>query len=391
MTKTKDTLNAGLILTALSVSLIYPLSMSFFPQIIGLIGCGVLYFQKQPIVLPNNKFFICIGMIGALILLSGLWAYRPEESFTRALKVSGILISFIPLIVFFKSLSHESLQKIRQYILYPFLIVGLFLLIELSLNFPLLKLFMTGNLETWILNKHLGALFVLSPAVFFLHENKKSILFWVLVALLFGMFLTTASQSVQLAAIALIGAYIGFKIMPKLIVGLSFLGASLSILIVPFIATYCYHLFAKDIGDEGILRRASAAQRLEIWDFVSRKIMENPILGMGIDATRYIHFDTEKAYYHSNTVLHPHSISLQIWLELGAVGVAATMAIFLMIYTCMQKMTDDQKKYSYILFTGIFCILMASWSIWASWIIGLVMLITAFAQIDLKNGGRYRD
>lgn len=61
--------------------------------------------------------------------------------------------------------------------------------------------------------------------------------------------------------------------------------------------------------------------REEIWRFAIARIWENPWVGHGMDASRAF---TETITVGDETMralpLHPHSASLQIWLETGAVG-----------------------------------------------------------------------
>ena len=85
----------------------------------------------------------------------------------------------------------------------------------------------------------------------------------------------------------------------------------------------------------------SAAHRVLIWDFVTDRIAERPILGWGMEASRAMPEGTrppgadtltrfgltspeDRAWFSQSAVqrlpLHPHNASLQIWLELGAVG-----------------------------------------------------------------------
>jgi O-antigen ligase len=78
--------------------------------------------------------------------------------------------------------------------------------------------------------------------------------------------------------------------------------------------------------------------RLAIWRFTSARIAERPILGYGFDAARAIgrehvtaflqtRVDTEPRPPVELMPLHPHNAPLQIWLELGLVGVACVLAM----------------------------------------------------------------
>jgi O-antigen ligase len=68
----------------------------------------------------------------------------------------------------------------------------------------------------------------------------------------------------------------------------------------------------------GQVGKHSWAERLDIWRFVSAEVLQNPIKGWGLDASRA---------WPADIPLHPHDAALQIWLELGALG-AALAALF---------------------------------------------------------------
>jgi len=61
----------------------------------------------------------------------------------------------------------------------------------------------------------------------------------------------------------------------------------------------------------GQIGKASWAERLDIWRFVSGEIYANPIKGWGLDASRA---------WPNDIPLHPHDAALQLWLELGVLG-----------------------------------------------------------------------
>lgn len=64
---------------------------------------------------------------------------------------------------------------------------------------------------------------------------------------------------------------------------------------------------------------ASWAHRVEIWTFTAERIAERPLLGWGLDASRT---------FGVAIPLHPHAAPLQLWLELGLLGVAVAAAFW---------------------------------------------------------------
>jgi O-antigen ligase len=71
--------------------------------------------------------------------------------------------------------------------------------------------------------------------------------------------------------------------------------------------------------------------RKGIWDYVCARILEQPWIGHGLDASRAVTDSIVVASMDLRAVqLHPHSASLQIWFETGAVGAAlAALALLL--------------------------------------------------------------
>lgn len=74
----------------------------------------------------------------------------------------------------------------------------------------------------------------------------------------------------------------------------------------------------------------SWAARAGIWDYVCARILEQPWLGHGLDSARAVTDRIQVRELDMRGVpLHPHSASLQIWYETGAIGAALAAAALL--------------------------------------------------------------
>jgi len=78
--------------------------------------------------------------------------------------------------------------------------------------------------------------------------------------------------------------------------------------------------------------------RLNIWEFVSSKVEDRPLVGHGFRMSRLFGAEENKYYLETREQfgvsrwrlklpLHPHNISLQIWLELGLIGIILYLGI----------------------------------------------------------------
>jgi O-antigen ligase len=73
---------------------------------------------------------------------------------------------------------------------------------------------------------------------------------------------------------------------------------------------------------------SSAQHRVHIWNFVSQWALERPLTGWGFDSSSDFGNRGVEPFSPGYSVipLHPHNAALQIWLELGIVGVLLTLA-----------------------------------------------------------------
>lgn len=137
-----------------------------------------------------------------------------------------------------------------------------------------------------------------------------------------------ASQFGQSANIAAFGAgaiaFLAALAAPRLaILGLG--GAIAAwILAAPFLTP----LFVQALPSASL--PYSWASRLEVWSYVASRIAEQPWIGHGLDASRVDDATIVVQGQTSGAIpLHPHSASLQIWFETGAVGALLASACVL--------------------------------------------------------------
>jgi len=80
--------------------------------------------------------------------------------------------------------------------------------------------------------------------------------------------------------------------------------------------------------------KESAGHRLLIWSFVGNRIADHPVLGWGLDSSRAIPGGgiVIRPPHETWLPLHPHNAALQVWLELGAVGVLPFVALLALLW-----------------------------------------------------------
>lgn len=134
----------------------------------------------------------------------------------------------------------------------------------------------------------------------------------------------------------------------------------------------------------------SAYHRILIWNFTAGKILEAPVTGWGFDGSKHIPGNEQKLDKQESALpLHPHNGPLQIWLELGAVGIIiAAIFCFLIISTIRQfHDRDGARETSSALFAAGFSVLCVSFGIWQSWWVAVLFLVAAFLIAARRDSG----
>ena len=132
--------------------------------------------------------------------------------------------------------------------------------------------------------------------------------------------------------------------------------------------------------------------RRVIWSFSKEKILEKPFLGHGIFSSKSIG-DQYKIINHKNKMssaipLHPHNSILQLWLELGVIGI---ILFYILLYKFISKIYEIKKINSqYAAFSlaslfQIFFIGQFSYGFWQTWWISVIFINILIYNILYKK------
>lgn len=132
----------------------------------------------------------------------------------------------------------------------------------------------------------------------------------------------------------------------------------------------------------------SWAARTAIWDYASARVMEQPIIGHGLEASRAV---TEKVYVRGMELtaipVHPHSASLQIWYETGAIGALLAAAVLITGGLWLARAFDGNRAgaaAACATLASLGLIANFSYGIWAEW--WMATLFIAAAAVGSLRG-----
>ena len=132
--------------------------------------------------------------------------------------------------------------------------------------------------------------------------------------------------------------------------------------------------------------------RRVIWSFSKEKILEKPLFGHGIFSSKVIG-NQYKVINHKNKMLpaiplHPHNSVLQLWLELGVIGI---MLFYIFLYKIINNIYKIKKinrqfaAFSLVSLFQIFLIGQLSYGFWQIWWISIIFINIIIYNILYKK------
>lgn len=128
--------------------------------------------------------------------------------------------------------------------------------------------------------------------------------------------------------------------------------------------------------------------RIGIWQEAARRIAEHPLIGHGFDATRVLGANTGliPGTKWPALPLHTHNAFLQVWLELGVVGIALVIAMLAAGMRALWPLAARPLALAVALatLTGTAVIALISFGVWQHWWLATWMLAAALTQLALR-------
>ena len=380
---------------------------------------------------------VCVSALVAWAALSTFWSIDPEQSFVRVLKIAALGLCGLILLRAALRLDEEERRLAAQGLLAGLCLLLVQLAVEVVTGGVITGLLHPSeSLDPAfrMLNLHNGAavlaIFVWPGAAIAARRHSLPTVA-VLILLSLALILYIGAGSALLAMIVGGMAMALVRFGPK--------RAFLAITVLSVLAVVLAPVLPNAIPVGGWMRdipgsvRFSVYHRSKIWAFTADQIRRRPILGWGMDSARslpggdaLVDIDRDLEYEGAYEVLcdrfstgapnpvpppsphdesprterggmpkycttppydslalvlplHPHNASLQLWLELGALGalMGAALAFLAQIALAGAKHSATDKAAAFGTFAAAFVIAGLSYGIWQSWWHSSLWLIAA--------------
>lgn len=260
----------------------------------------------------------------AWCLLSVTWALDRTLAAVQALQLIGALVAFTLVLTVVNELTVRERRLVGMGCVVGALLGALVLAIDGYGGMPLQSLLRHGDPHPppHMLNKALLTITLLVwPAALHLWQLGRRACAALLLCVVAAAVIPQDSSTAALALIVGIAAAILARVTGRFALWLVGLSLVTGVLLTPYLVDPLRTWFTAHM-DQGAWW--SAHHRLYIWSFVLERMAEKPWLGWGVEASRAMP-DFGWAIWPGQDrmiPLHPHNEFLQVWLELGPIGLA---------------------------------------------------------------------
>ena len=342
----------------------------------------------KQIGLPALAFVALVAWAAA----STLWA--PAQNLPLAGKILGTLATGLALVLATTDLPPKDRVWVSASVLAAAFVLIALCVVEAVLDMPFNRAAQPDALSELLIRNPGRGVFVLDAIAFGAIGAALSLRsLYLRIALIVALVATIGLLSVQFdmtanaASFVLGGAFFILTLAaPRL--GLALMGALAAfwMLAAPWVMLLLRAPMERWIETAP----ASWGMRVQVWTYAADKITLHPILGWGLESSR--HFDEVRAYRdftYDAIPLHPHSISLQIWLELGLVGALLATAVIVLVTRAAIK-TLAPHNVAAAAASASAAVLWLGWNLsygaWQEWYLALTF-IAAAAALALRRSG----
>ncbi|HAB38135.1 MAG TPA: hypothetical protein DCE52_09105 [Rhodobacteraceae bacterium] len=376
-------------------------SRSTVPILFFLTLLSFFYSDKPLIRIPLNKGVLTIVVMSiGWLLFRAMYIESGEHSLLSWTKIVAICGAGLILFRYVIGLDDKNKARISR-----FLIGGVFVSLAiifigcLSIDAGYAEFLRTGRSDQKTIFSA-GVIFVslICPAVLYYSWINNKIIFSLLIITV--SIVMTISQSFAAIFAVMAGVlssifilYFGFKAINVIKICLIFFTLSVPIL-GPGILTGVNEIVLgqqSEEADESVGIKGSVAHRYYIWKFTIDRAREHPILGWGLDASRSLPGgDVNIGIGRELMPLHPHNAFLQIWVELGYVGLMLLASIIWLMFprTPPGEAFDKRMAILPITICMLVVIMSLSFGIWQSWWMSSIALIICLASMANGKAGQ---
>lgn len=326
--------------------------------------------------------------------LSSFWAIDPRHSIEITGRLLVLGVALFTLLSSARSLTLGERREFMKWLSYGAVIAAFLVLLGIA--------YIAGH-AVWIQNEQMAehklSIFNRTASIIVIfvwvvgvslsvHFGKSAGIAFFIVSAVTVVLLAPATPILALLIGGLVFGLAYFSpVLGKIALALGFLLSILSVLVIGDLAPLAIEFFA-----ENVWLPHTSVHRIVIWDFTAENIMQRPLIGWGLDAARSLPGGDDKIFLFANLhgiptmgaalPLHTHNALMQIWLELGLIGVGFSTTLFCWILYVIPVGRENRRSAAMMAtLATAFIIAQLSFGIWQGWWLGTLSCATVLVAV----------
>lgn len=347
---------------------------------------------REPFQWPSRSILLPFAVFVGYAMVSSIWSPTPLTSLKSAISLGLVTFGGLMLVSFTLRLQPTERSVLTQALVVGAILALLLLGLEKLIDSAIWRSIMALKNDVAIIpaTDHpmvvynsamsVGALFIYPLLLLSLSKRPVLAILGVLFAILI-VFLSEAEVPTLAVLLGLMAALFFWRIQGTMLIALG--GVIVLMFIAPLIPSNLPG--PENIRAEMPYLSHSAVHRIIIWKTAVKHIAKAPVIGLGMNTARSLYSKETRvtvivppaelggrvwSSFFEPIPLHPHNGVLQIWLELGAVGILALVWIIVTLVRAARNRPGHTPPVTALVmgfFVSSLVIASLSFGAWQSW------------------------
>ena len=339
---------------------------------------------------PDLRMSLALAALLAWCAIASAWSVEPVQSLVLVIRIAVIFAAGLLLFAASAALDDAARERVGRWLIAGFGVSLAYMAVEIGLDYPLLRAFKEprpGSEAVWFNRGAVALALIVWPVVAYLWERRVG---WRALAIpvvlgIGSVFLESESATLGFA-VGIVMALLTVAI-PKAGRTITIAAVVLAFVAMPFAVKEMY----RDGWHRAEWLMTSAQHRVEIWDFTLQRIAEKPLLGWGFDASRHLDtlFPDKSDTGRTIAALHPHSVSLQALLEIGAVGALIALGLLCFVAMRLDDVPGRARALGQAAFVAALAMSTVAYGAWQNWWLSLIVSVALLVSLVAapRSGG----
>ena len=352
--------------------------VALFLLILGVFKSGKKQLFKSAKAILNCKAaFFWIALL-LLMMASIFWTPALGRALGATAHLTGNLALFMIALVGLKAVPPGNYRGRVSFCFALVAAAGL-ILVELTFGAPV-RTFLGGTGESFRMNRAAVAIVLFLPlALIFLPRSNAGMLLGLAGTAVVGYAaFNSISESAKLAYIVLLVMLPVWLVLKRRAILVLLVCVPASLILMPLVAPYLKDLIPSFVHEQ--VGYGTLGVRADIWAAFASLLPQAPFLGHGMEASYmagevYKHTDIDN---HLLGKAHPHNFAIQVWYELGAVGVLVFSVLITMYFRSLRSVPDKYLPAVLATTAAVWTVSVVSHGAWQAWwwsLVGLLALL----------------